>query len=209
MMAAQAQTLGDSRPASRAGRSDVLSARAEARLVRAAQRGETAALEALFTAFWPQCHRAAWLITRDHSAAEDIAQEGFLAAVAALDRFDRGRRLGPWLHTIVARRAIDYARARAVRREVQDGPVDGAPRAGGPRPGGPPADERASRPSDRLLAALAGLDPERRCVVVLRHLLDLSPRQIAAILDVPIGTVNSRMRRGLDQLRLEMDDADG
>ncbi|HEY5197933.1 MAG TPA: RNA polymerase sigma factor [Solirubrobacteraceae bacterium] len=167
-------------------------------MIRAAQRGDPAALEALFTAFWPQCHRAAWLITRDHSAAEDIAQEAFLAAVAALDRFDRTRRLGPWLHTIVARRAIDYARARAVRREVHDGPLDCA--AARPDP--------ASRPSDRLLDALGALDHDRRAVVILRHLLDLSPRQIAEILDVPVGTVNSRMRRALDQLRVEVGPSD-
>ncbi len=185
-------------PAGRVRGAAVLSARREAVLVRSAQDGDPAALEALFTAFWPQCHRAAWLITRDHNAAEDIAQEGFLAAVAALDRFDRTRRLGPWLRTIVARRAIDYARARAVRHEVQ----------GGPPEIGPVEVEVATRPSDRLLAALSGLDHDRRVVVVLRHLLDLSPRQIAEILDVPVGTVNSRMRRALDQLRADMERGD-
>jgi RNA polymerase sigma-70 factor (ECF subfamily) len=176
-----------------------LSARREASLVRSAQDGDAAALETLFTAFWPQCHRAAWLITRDHNAAEDIAQEGFLAAVAALDRFDRTRRLGPWLRTIVARRAIDYARARAVRHEVQGAPAEI----------GPVDIEVGARPSDRLLAALSELDHDRRVVVVLRHLLDLSPRQIAAILGVPVGTVNSRMRRALDQLRADMERGDG
>jgi RNA polymerase sigma-70 factor (ECF subfamily) len=198
-MATELSAVGVTRPATRPPRADVLSQRREARLIRAAQRGEVAALEALFNAFWPQCHRAAWLITRDHAAAEDIAQEGFLAAVAALDRFDRARRLGPWLHTIVARRAIDYARARAVRREVDDGRLDGEP----------DESHTGSLPSDRLLEALGRLDADRRAVVVLRHLLDLSPRQIAEILDLPVGTVNSRMRRALDQLRTEMDGDDG
>jgi len=197
MIATDAHALGAVHAPVRGVR-PALSARRESRLIRAAQRGDPAALEALFTAFWPQCHRAAWLITRDHSAAEDIAQEAFLAAVAALDRFDRTRRLGPWLHTIVARRAIDYARARAVRREVHDGPLDCA--AARPDP--------ASRPSDRLLDALGALDHDRRAVVILRHLLDLSPRQIAEILDVPVGTVNSRMRRALDQLRVEVGPSD-
>jgi RNA polymerase sigma-70 factor (ECF subfamily) len=195
MMATAVHALGVGPPASHSGRVDRLSPRTEARLVRAAQRGDAAAVEALFAAFWPALHRAAWLITRDHGAAEDIAQEAFLAAIAALDRFDRSRRLGPWLHTIVARRAIDHARARTVRREVQDGPLDAWPAGRDP----------ATRPSDRLLDALAALDHERRVVVVLRHLLDLSPRQIADVLDVPVGTVNSRMRRGLDQLRSELE----
>jgi RNA polymerase sigma-70 factor (ECF subfamily) len=203
-MTAEAQAIAIVRQAKSARRADTLDARREAALVRAAQRGDEAALEALFAAFWPQCHRAAWLITRDHNAAEDIAQEGFLAAVAALDQFDRSRRLGPWLRTIVARRAIDHARARAVRREVQSGSPETAAAAAEPGP-----EPEASRPSDRLLAALARLDHERRVVVVLRHLLDLSPRQIAEVLDVPVGTVNSRMRRALDQLRAEMEPRDG
>jgi RNA polymerase sigma-70 factor (ECF subfamily) len=172
------------------GGAPALTARREAQLVRAARRGEEAAIEALFVAFWPMCHRAAWLITRDAAAAEDIAQEAFVAAVAALDRFDRARRLGPWLKTIVARRAIDVARARAVRREVDDGALEAVAAA-------PPV---ATRPSDDLLAALAQLDPDRRAVIVLRYLLDLSPSQIAVALDVPVGTVNSRMRRALDAL---------
>jgi RNA polymerase sigma-70 factor (ECF subfamily) len=198
VVTAEAQALGVRPVMSSRGRpADGLSARREARLVAAAQRGDPAAVEALFAAFWPQCHRAAWLITRDAGAAEDIAQEAFLAAVAALDRFDRSRRLGPWLHTIVAHRAIDYARARAVRREVHDAGAETA------------SAETPSPPSERLLACLGDLDHDRRAVVVLRYLLDLSPREIAAVVGVPVGTVNSRMRRGLDQLRAAMEADDG
>ena len=57
----------------------------------------------------------------DAAGAEDIAQEAFLAAVRALDRFDSGRPFGPWLHRIVVNRAIDWARGRALRREVGAG----------------------------------------------------------------------------------------
>jgi DNA-directed RNA polymerase specialized sigma24 family protein len=91
--------------------------------VRAALRGDAAGVDWLFHEHWPAAYRAAWLIVRDESAAEDIAQEGFLAALGALERFDRARPFGPWLRTIVARRAIDAARARAVRREVGAEPL--------------------------------------------------------------------------------------
>jgi RNA polymerase sigma-70 factor (ECF subfamily) len=70
----------------------------------------------------------------------------------------------------------------------------------------PPA---TARPSERLLDCLAGLDHDRRVVVVLRYLLDLSPREISGVIGVPVGTVNSRMRRALDQLRAAMDADDG
>src|SRR6266513_3029169 len=88
--------------------------------VRGAQRGSAADLESLFRHHWPRAYRAAYLVVHDSAAAEDIAQEAFLAAVRALDRFDRRRPFGPWLHRIVVNRAIDWSRARALRREVGD-----------------------------------------------------------------------------------------
>ena len=66
----------------------------------------------LFRRHWPMANRAAYLVVRDAGAAEDIAQEAFLSAVRSLDRFDRRRPFGPWLHRIVVNRAIDWSRAR-------------------------------------------------------------------------------------------------
>src|SRR4051794_34293968 len=91
-------------------RDRALTPRRERALVRDALNGDRQAVELLFQAHWPACHRAALLVTRDADGAQDIAQESFLAAIAALDRFDRSRPLGPWLRTIVARRAIDFTR---------------------------------------------------------------------------------------------------
>ena len=68
--------------------------------VRGAQRGSASDLEELFRTHWPRAYRAAYLVTHDAAAAEDIAQESFLAAIRALDRFDRRRPFGPWLHRI-------------------------------------------------------------------------------------------------------------
>src|SRR3954469_371502 len=98
-------------------RSGPLRGRREAALVREAQRGSSHALEKLCGRHWRRAHRAAFLVIGDANAAEDIAQESFLAAVRALDRFDRRRPFGPWLHRITVNRAIDFARARALRAE--------------------------------------------------------------------------------------------
>src|SRR5688572_18108683 len=95
------------------------SGRDERAWVRGAQAGRASDFEALFRAHWPRAFRAAYLVVHDAAAAEDIAQESFLAAVRALDRFDRRRPFGPWLHRIVVNRAIDWARARALRAEVE------------------------------------------------------------------------------------------
>ena len=162
----------------------------EASWVRGAQNGSVPELEALFREHWPRAHRAAYLVVQDAAAAEDIAQEAFLAAIRALDSFDRRRPFGPWLHRIVVNRAIDWGRARALRREVG---LDGVPE---PAAGMEPRAERA----DELAGALAELVPEQRAVIVLRYLLDYTPGEIAKLLDLPRGTVNSRLRRGLDRI---------
>src|SRR3989454_3012175 len=94
------------------------SGRHERARLRAARAGSASDLEALFRAHWPRAHRAAFLVVHDAAAAEDIVQEAFLTAIRHLDRFDRRRPFGPWLHRIVVNRAIDWARARALRGEV-------------------------------------------------------------------------------------------
>jgi RNA polymerase sigma-70 factor (ECF subfamily) len=151
-------------------------------------------LEAMFRRHWPGAHRAAYLVVHDSAAAEDIAQEAFLAAMRSLDRFDRRRPFGPWLHRIVVNRAIDHARSRALRREVDAERV--------PELVGGSAEPEVS---DDVIAALAELPPETRAIVVLRHLLEYTPGEIAAMLDLPRGTVNSRLRRALDRLSEELE----
>jgi RNA polymerase sigma-70 factor, ECF subfamily len=161
--------------------------RDERALVRGAQRGSASDLEALFRMHWGCAHRAAYLVVGDAAAAEDIAQEAFLAAVRALDRFDRRRPFGPWLHRIVVNRAIDHSRARALRAETELPASLAAPAA-------PPA-------NGTLLVAIGALPAEQRAVVALRHLLGYTPGEIAQLLELPRGTVNSRLRRGLDALQ--------
>jgi RNA polymerase sigma-70 factor (ECF subfamily) len=169
----------------------VASARQERAWVRGAQSGSASDLEALFRAHWPRAFRAAYLVVHDSAAAEDIAQEAFLSAVRRLDRFDRRRPFGPWLHRIVVNRAIDWARARSLRREVEL--FDDAA-----------STERAADPDDELRAAVERLAPDHRAVIVLRYLLEYTPGEIARLLDLPRGTVNSRLRRALDQLQEEL-----
>jgi RNA polymerase sigma-70 factor (ECF subfamily) len=144
-------------------------------------------MEGLYRLHWPRAYRAAYLVTHDAAGAEDIAQEAFLAAVRALDRFDRRRPFGPWLHRIVVNRAIDWTRARTLRGEVEADDSIAATGTNGDHLGD-------------LVARLSALPPEQRAVVVLRHLLEYTPGEIADLLGIPRGTVNSRLRRGLDAL---------
>ncbi len=163
--------------------------RQERSWIRGAQSGSVSDIEALFREHWPRAHRAAFLVVQDSAAAEDIAQEAFLAAVRNLDRFDRKRPFGPWLHRIVVNRAIDWARARALRRETAEAESSDEFDTGD-----------LGTFSEGVAAGLASLKPEHRAVIVLRYLLEYTPGEIAELLDVPRGTINSRLRRGLDRL---------
>jgi RNA polymerase sigma-70 factor (ECF subfamily) len=167
--------------------------RPDAVLIRAAREGSEPALEALFRRYWKSALRDAYLVCQDRAGAEDVAQEAFLSAVRSLKRFDRRRPFGPWLHRIVVNRAIDWTRTRAVRRETTVASVPDCPE--------PPVAECESD----VIAALAELDVNHRAVIVLRYLHDLSPGEIAAALGLPRGTVNSRLRRGLDRLAVRLE----
>ena len=161
--------------------------REERAWVRGAQAGSVSDLEALFRSHWPSAWRAAYLVVHDAAAAEDIAQEAFLAAIRNLDRFDRRRPFRPWLHRIVVNRAIDWSRSQTLRAELE-------------------LHDTAATPStpdvgSDIVAAIQKLPPEHRAVIVLRYLLEYTPGEIASMLDLPRGTVNSRLRRGLDSLR--------
>ena len=161
----------------------------ERTLIAAAQGGSEPAVEELFRRHWPNTHRAAYLIVRDAAAARGIAQEAFLSALGALERFDRRRRFAPWLHRIAVNRAIDWSRGgdsaarsrRASRCSTRRASVAASPGRG--------RVERRARAGARPLSA------EHRATVVLRYLLGYTPGEIARILDLPRGTVNSRLRR--------------
>ena len=163
--------------------------RQERSWIRGARAGSVSDLEALFREHWPRAHRAAYLVVQDAAAAEDIAQEAFLSALRNLDRFDRRRPFGPWLHRIVVNRAIDWSRARALRRELSEVPGSEDFDTGD-----------LGTFSEGVAAGLASLPPDQRAVIVLRYLLEYTPGEIADALELPRGTVNSRLRRGLDAL---------
>ncbi len=139
---------------------------AERAWIKGAQQGSVADLELLFREHWPRAFRAARLVTGDAAAAEDIAQEAFLAAVRNLDRFDRRRPFGPWLHRIVVNRAIDWTRARKLRAEVELGDHVAAP-------------SRSRAGTAERSRASRELPPEQRAVIVLRYVLEYTPGEIA------------------------------
>jgi RNA polymerase sigma-70 factor (ECF subfamily) len=170
----------------------------DAELVRHARRGSQEAVELLVRRHWDAAHHAAYLVVRDAAAAEDIAQEALLAAVGALNRFDRRRPFGPWLHRIVVNRSLDWLRA-AKRRDQLAGVV-------------PVETHVQTEPDaalDRLSDVLGELDPESRAALVLRHVFEYRSPEIARMLDMPPSTVRTRLERARSRLRELLDAAEG
>lgn len=161
----------------------------DADLVRRAQRGSREAAARLFALHWPRAWRAALAVTGRHAMADDVAQDAFERAFARLGTFDASRPFAPWLHRIVVNRALDVLRQE--RRLVHVGDPPEAAAGWDDEAGDDPA----------ALAALAALSDDWRAVVVLRHLLDYSPPEIAEMLGLPEGTVSSRLGRAMAELR--------
>jgi RNA polymerase sigma-70 factor (ECF subfamily) len=143
---------------------------------------------------------ARWLLRHDHDA-EDAVQDAFLRAHQAWGRF-RGGDGRAWLLTIV--RNVCYSRLRANRR-------DGAPEAFDDETHGVPDDHGETNAiawretkSALLQQALEQLAPEFREVIVLHELEGLAYREVAAVADIPIGTVMSRLARARQKLQTEL-----
>jgi RNA polymerase sigma-70 factor, ECF subfamily len=172
------------------------------RLLRAARRGSPGAVEALVERHWARAHRIAYGVLGDAHAAEDVTQEAMLSIVGGIGGVDLRRPFEPWLHRIVVNRALDWSRSRARRPEVRL-PAGVQIGSGEPEPA-PPQSLDAE-----LEAALAELSPEHRAVVVLRYIGGYGPEEIGKLLEMPRGTVGSRLRRALDQLRAGLEEEDG
>jgi RNA polymerase sigma-70 factor, ECF subfamily len=160
-------------------------------LVAAARRGSAEALGLLFDRHWPRVWRAAYAASGQRELASDAAQDAFLRAAAALDGFDARRPFAPWLTRIAVNRAIDLVRAQ--RRLVHESQAD------------EPQTLDGDLPDEELREALGRLSAERRAVVALHYWLDYTTPEIAELLDLPLGTVNSRLGRALRDLRLDLE----
>ncbi|HEY1421693.1 MAG TPA: RNA polymerase sigma factor [Candidatus Dormibacteraeota bacterium] len=171
-------------------------------LVRA-QRGDTAAYEEIVHRYQQIAFRTALVITGSAPEAEDAAQDGFIKAYRALDRFRAGADPRPWLLRIVANEARNRVRSSGRRQGLELRLIAGF-RQGDAVPS-PEAAAVAAEDHSALLRELNQLDGDDRRVIALRYLLELSSEETAVALGVPEGTVKSRLSRALARLRERME----
>jgi RNA polymerase sigma factor (sigma-70 family) len=179
--------------------------REERELVLRAQDGDVAAFETLVAAYQQLAFRTAYVVAGNAADAEDAAQEAFVKAHAALARFDAARPLRPWLLRIVANEARNRRRSAGRRAHLA---TRAAREPGTPVPGAEESVIAVERDTE-LRSALAALRESDRQVIFLRYFLDLSEAETATALGCRQGTVKSRLSRGLERLRNELEAAGG
>jgi RNA polymerase sigma-70 factor (ECF subfamily) len=167
-------------------------------VVDAARSGDRRALESLIEEHYDRVHALCRRMLGNDADALDATQDAMVAAIRALHRFDGRSSFGTWLYRIATNACIDELRRRR-RRPVPgladaDPPFGDGPDRASPAAGVDPADVVTARLD--VDAALRGLPVEFRTAVVLRDVCDLTYEDIAAILEVPVGTVRSRIARG-------------
>ena len=140
----------------------------------------------------PKLVRTAYLIVRSQHVAEELVHDGFLRLH---QHFDTVEAPGGFLHTAVVRLCLTWLK----RRDMEQDRTRRVTAPSTVSDGGAPED------ADVLWSALADLEPDRRAVLVLRFYEDLPYERIAEIVECPVGTVRSRIHRGLADLRQEVE----
>jgi RNA polymerase sigma-70 factor (ECF subfamily) len=180
----------------------------DAALVAACQQGDEKAFGELVRRYQRAVHRLAWSLTRNASDADDLAQETFLRAWGAFGRFELGQPLYPWLARIVTNQAYSLFRHRRRRPEISIEPLVEAGEQWGVEDD--PAVHAADSERDAQLRACFGeLAPEHQAVLALRSVQDLSYEEIASALNIPIGTVMSRLSRARADLKRRLSESGG
>jgi len=174
--------------------------RAEIDLARRARHGDAAAFDVLVLRFHRPVLRFCWRLLRS-TDAEDLAQDTFVRAFVHFERFDPERPVLPWLIAIARRLCLDLLRRRKVGSRIEMLP-------GSDQPIPSPEREASFREQlSRLDRALADLAEGPREAIILFHIEEMSYRDIAAALEVPMGTVMTWLHRGRAQLKMALEGA--
>jgi RNA polymerase sigma-70 factor (ECF subfamily) len=160
-------------------------------LVASARLGDRRAFGALVLRWQRKLLAHAWRLLRDDEAAKDAVQDSWAEIVRGLPRLKDERLFGPWAYRIVSRRCARAVGGMVARRRLEE--------ALAAEPAAPWAEVEAGE--GRLRAALAALPPAQQAAVALYYLEDMSVAEVAVALDVPAGTVKTRLMHARLKLR--------
>jgi RNA polymerase sigma-70 factor (ECF subfamily) len=180
-----------------------------------AKQGREAAFSELVRRYERPVFSLIYRMVRDRETAEDLAQEAFIKVLNNIDRYRPEFKLSSWLFKIANNVAIDYLR----KRQIDTISMDGSPHAATASEIESSSFEIAAKQEtalDEIEArelgsaierAIAGLRPEYRSCIMLRHVEGRSYEEIASILDLPLGTVKTYIHRARHELRDALGDA--
>jgi RNA polymerase sigma-70 factor, ECF subfamily len=167
------------------------------------RRGDMDAYGELVRRHMRRAFSIAYSVLRHREDAEDVVQEAFMRTLERIDQLDETRPFHPWFYRIVVNGAISYRRARSLRATQRVAADDAV--ATGPAPD---RDAARSELRERLLSALDALPEQQRTIVLLADVEELNSTEIAAILEMPAGTVRYHLHRGRRALRAALASAD-
>jgi RNA polymerase sigma-70 factor (ECF subfamily) len=167
-------------------------------LVASAKAGDRRAFHLLVRRWQKKLIAHAWRLTGDPEAARDAAQEGWAEIVRGIGRLDDERAFPAWAYRIVSRRCAKQIGAAVRRRELAEAALAEPAPEDGAAPG-------AALEHDRLRAAVRALPEEQRAAVALFHFEEMSVAEVAVALDVPVGTVKTRLMHARRKLRAALE----
>ena len=168
------------------------------------RRRDISGLEVLASKYYVRAVRSAYLVTRDRALAEDLVQEAFIRAYERIDQLDPQRPFAPWFLRSVVNAAINEVnrRGRQVPLEVERGGERVS--LGELLPGtevGPETQMEREELRQVVWEALEELPAAQRAAVVMRYYLEMSEAEIAGEMEVPAGTVKSRLNAARTRLQ--------
>ncbi|HLF29103.1 MAG TPA: sigma-70 family RNA polymerase sigma factor [Anaerolineae bacterium] len=173
----------------------------DGQLVARIRAGDLSALGALYDKYRLQVFHTALAITRDRQVAEDILQECFLKVHTYADRIDLGVSLSPWLYRVTVNLSYTWATRQAKWHTSLEGLLD---RLVEPARQAPDRQFETRDIRGTIQRAIDALPFNQRVVVILHYLSGLDLKEIAYILDCPVGTVKSRLHYGRETLRRQL-----
>ena len=166
-------------------------------LVFLCQEGDGEALEALIARWQPRLARFAWRLTTDREAARDVVQDAWLAIVRGLNRLDDPARFRAWAYRIVKNKSADWTRRRMAHRNAGTNLRNSTVEAAADSQNGTDASDEV----ELLRKGLARMPEEQRAILSLHYLDGMSVAEIGRALEVPVGTVKSRLYHARNRLR--------
>ena len=179
----------------------------EKQLIQQAAAGDAAAFETLMLRYQQQVYNLALRMVNNEADAQDLAQEAFIRAWRALDSFHYTSQFSTWLYRLTSNICIDFLRAQKRKKTVSLTMLRDDEDSQWDLPDNEPLPEQqmiAAEEREALSRAFAALDPEFRQILTLRIVNGCSYQEISQILDLPEGTVKSRLSRAREQLRKKM-----